>query len=72
MNDVSGNFGSDESEPHAQLEVVGIPDVQGTFETGDDLSGSDVAELELEADRLEELHEDLRAQLVGQDPPHQR
>ncbi len=72
MNDKSSNFDSDDSESHTQLDVVGIPDVQGTFETGDDLSGLDVAELELEADKLEELHDGLRAQLVGQDPPDQR
>lgn len=62
MSDQYGEF----AEPE-QLEVDDVDDVLDE-ETGE----VDVEALSAKADRLEELHDELRAQLVGQDQPPQQ
>lgn len=65
MSDEYGEFGEPE-----QLEVVNA-DVVRNGDGSEDVGEVDVEGLTAQADRLEELHDELRAQLVGQDEQHQ-
>jgi hypothetical protein len=51
-----------------QLEVVNVDTMEATDDAGViDLDADDVEMLAAEADRLEDLHDELRAKLDGQD-----
>ena len=62
---MSDQYGDEQPE---QLEVMGVAGAN----LEDDPSDIDVEALSAEADRLEELHDELRSQLVGHDQPPQQ
>jgi hypothetical protein len=65
----SDGFSQDSDRANGQqLEVVNVDTMEATDEAEVlDVDADDVELLASEADRLEELHDELRAKLVGQD-----